>query len=1048
MNQLTFFTFCNLLSLIYCQVMPICIQSQLPHLDWYHYFNLFEKLPPQFKRVGEIVGIEEGFLASAIRGRIPTRTEAQRRRLAIHQRFYAALALLELVNEIPLKTVSRRYNINKGLLQSLQGSASTYAGMITKFCEKLGWKCLELLIDQFQSRLSFGVTRELCELVRISLLNGARARLLYNSGYHTVSAVAVTSPCELAKLLEHFAPFESCRNLHGESEKELETRKRVRNFWVTGRNGITEAEAAEEIVNEAKELVRKDLANLGVEVNKVEFLFDKHEPEVNSEGNGSERLSSKSNHEPLHKGHSQSRSKDNLKGKLIDASRSKVAVSRGSPSFKNIQIEQQLALGSNFNNNRPIGAINKGRGGENKENIELDESSLKKKPLQGKNSLLDASKKLHISIGCSSKEICKNMRGSNAKEKEHPAILNDSNKKIEYKSDKELQDDDDNIFLEDGQIGDTDNNFDFHKNSLLQFQDSLSNVNDADRQADKTLEGNLGDNPKASSPGLQSSNAENKSEDADQKLDLSVSRGSFDESSIVCSIDDGNGSLILISSREDTSLNESERSKDITPELFSETPWDDLEIDPAGILCSGRFPVADKSRNLKADIPDILTEDSLDEYQGLNLDVLNKSVGDARALSFEDKRGDAFHLRLSKSVLEVEQEAVDLLGNDLERLEQETTGNSVSRNVQIIKEDNEVNDEVKNFNFEQREYSIDSILEKSHCNFTKVQHISERCEFEWDKLLSGSDSFANALCNVSLNGGPDICESKVSSSKSEKTNALKTANVDEKMNENRKCEMRNRDSNKSTGMESYKDEMKVLRTAKADEKMNENSRFEMKNRGMESHKDIEVDESNSVINLRQKGKRKTGNCEGEHACAVKRRSSERIAKKILQLGGTEEFTIVDVAVNQETLNMFIEVWCKKDTFSISLARLCRTDIDQKEACSFAEDVSGVAICLGGNTAYYIDFVQCRTNGINKVKEILGLQLNSSKKILFDAKGHYKVFLQSLGVELKGRLHDPKVAAWLLDPSSKEMTLQELAVKHLPQKCRKLVNSMLQSVICF
>ena len=1039
--------------------MPISIQSQLPHLDWYHYFNLFEKLPPQYKRVGEIVGIEEGFLASAIRGRIPTRTEAQRRRLAIHQRFYAALALLELVNEIPLKTVSRRYNINKGLLQSLQSSASTYAGMVTKFCEKLGWKCLELLIDQFQSRLSFGVTRELCDLVRISLLNGARARLLYNSGYHTVSAIAVASPCELAKLLEHFAPFESCKILHGESEKELETRRRVRNFWVTGRNGMTEAEAAEEIVHEAKELVRKDLANMGVEINRVEFLSDKRELDVNSEGTRSERLSSESKQEPLQKGHSQSRPKDDLKGKPNDVSGSKMAVSSGPPSLRNIQMEQQLALGSNFKGNWPIGAINNARGDENKENIELDEFLVKAKSSQGKRSLLDASKKLLISIGCNGKEICKNMmKESSTMEKEHSTAMNEPGQKLECERDKELQDDVANIFVEDDKSRETDNDDDFHQNKLVQFQDYISILNDADKELDKALDGNLGDNPKASSPCPQSTNAEKTAENIDQKLALSISPGSFDESSIACSIDDGNGSLILISSREDTSLNESERSKDITPELFSETPWDDVEVDPAGIPCSGIFPVADKSENLKAETPHILIEDSLKECKGSSPDILNKIVDDAGALICEENSGDSFHIRLSKSVLEVGHEVVDVLGNDLERREGETAGRRVSRNAQIVKEeqtagnakavqDNGVNNEVKNehFSFEQREHSIDSILEKSQCNFTKVLHISERREFDWDKFLSGSDSFANALCNVSLNGSPEIDEMEVKSSiQSEETKAHRIAKEDE----NGKYEMKHRDRDKSTGMESYnKDEVKILTTAKADETINENEKCEMKNRGMESYKDIEVDESNNVIN-RQKGKRKTYNCEGEHACEVKRRSSERIAEKILQLGGTEEFTIVDVSLSQETFNMFIEVWGRKDSFSFSLARLCRTDIDAKEGRCFAEDVSGVAVCLGGNTAYYIDFVQSRTNDINKVKEILGLKLNTSKKIVFDAKEHYKALLQSLGVELKGRFHDPKVAAWLLDPSSKEMTLQELAMKHLPQKCRKLVNSGLQFVICF
>lgn len=50
--------------------------------------------------------------------------------LAIHKRFYTCLVLHDLVNEIPLSTVSAKYSVNKGLLQSLQQSAATFAGEI------------------------------------------------------------------------------------------------------------------------------------------------------------------------------------------------------------------------------------------------------------------------------------------------------------------------------------------------------------------------------------------------------------------------------------------------------------------------------------------------------------------------------------------------------------------------------------------------------------------------------------------------------------------------------------------------------------------------------------------------------------------------------------------------------------------------------------------------------------------------------------------------------------------------------------------------------
>lgn len=50
----------------------------------------------------------------------------------IHRRFYTALALHDLVNEVPLNTVAAKFSCSRGMLQSLQQSAATYAG---RFCD-------------------------------------------------------------------------------------------------------------------------------------------------------------------------------------------------------------------------------------------------------------------------------------------------------------------------------------------------------------------------------------------------------------------------------------------------------------------------------------------------------------------------------------------------------------------------------------------------------------------------------------------------------------------------------------------------------------------------------------------------------------------------------------------------------------------------------------------------------------------------------------------------------------------------------------------------
>ena len=80
--------------------------------------------------------------------------------------------------------------------------------MVTAFCGRLGWRSLELLLDQFQSRLEFGVPPELVPLVRLSLVNGLRARALRRAGMERLIQVANSSPRRVEEALRNATPFQ------------------------------------------------------------------------------------------------------------------------------------------------------------------------------------------------------------------------------------------------------------------------------------------------------------------------------------------------------------------------------------------------------------------------------------------------------------------------------------------------------------------------------------------------------------------------------------------------------------------------------------------------------------------------------------------------------------------------------------------------------------------------------------------------------------------------------------------------------------------------
>ena len=64
----------------------------------------------------------------AVTGRTSCKTAEQARIMNIHKRFYTALVLNDLVHEVSLGDIAKKFGCNKGMLQSLQQSAATFSG--------------------------------------------------------------------------------------------------------------------------------------------------------------------------------------------------------------------------------------------------------------------------------------------------------------------------------------------------------------------------------------------------------------------------------------------------------------------------------------------------------------------------------------------------------------------------------------------------------------------------------------------------------------------------------------------------------------------------------------------------------------------------------------------------------------------------------------------------------------------------------------------------------------------------------------------------------
>ncbi|XP_028028922.1 DNA polymerase theta-like isoform X2 [Bombyx mandarina] len=244
------------LHLIYL-VTPYSVSSQWGNIDWLHLLNLWESLTKAMKKVGELVGVQESFIIKCLRGLNMKHLDSNK--LNIHKRFYTALALQDLVNEVHLSEVANKFQCARGFLQGLQQASGTFAGMVTAFCKQLGWKSMEILISQFQDRLHFGIQSELLELMKLSSLNGMRARTLFDAGFETISSIAIADTDAIENVLLKSVPFESAKERENDEKGDIKKRTKIKNIWITGCCGMTMSEAAKNLINEARKCLEQEI---------------------------------------------------------------------------------------------------------------------------------------------------------------------------------------------------------------------------------------------------------------------------------------------------------------------------------------------------------------------------------------------------------------------------------------------------------------------------------------------------------------------------------------------------------------------------------------------------------------------------------------------------------------------------------------------------------------------------------------------------------------------------------------------------------------------
>ncbi|CAK6983419.1 helicase POLQ-like [Scomber scombrus] len=168
--------------------------------DWMIYFRQFTLLSAAEQKMSATVGVPESFVARKAAGQ----TVKKSMNMVVVSRMYLALVLFSLLKETNLWSVSDKFQLSRGFIQTLLSSSSAFCSCVLHFTEELEefWP-FRALLTELTRRLSYCVQAELIPLMEVVGVMESRAKQLYNAGYKTLTHLANADPAVLSKTIEN-----------------------------------------------------------------------------------------------------------------------------------------------------------------------------------------------------------------------------------------------------------------------------------------------------------------------------------------------------------------------------------------------------------------------------------------------------------------------------------------------------------------------------------------------------------------------------------------------------------------------------------------------------------------------------------------------------------------------------------------------------------------------------------------------------------------------------------------------------------------------------
>ncbi len=129
-----------------------------PKWDLYHSIVATFESEERMRVVLTKMGISSKYISKVERSRSVCEKENPTK-FRRHKRFFTALILHNLVEEVPLQTIINTFQIDRGTLDAQRHAASTFCRNAVHFMRRLNYNNLADLLEPYESRLCFGVVR-------------------------------------------------------------------------------------------------------------------------------------------------------------------------------------------------------------------------------------------------------------------------------------------------------------------------------------------------------------------------------------------------------------------------------------------------------------------------------------------------------------------------------------------------------------------------------------------------------------------------------------------------------------------------------------------------------------------------------------------------------------------------------------------------------------------------------------------------------------------------------------------------------------------------